>query len=207
MVFSPVCLLRLWLWFCSNWRTWPLEEGKCWRKRWHSFPRIGISQRQQVGKIKTRAQIFILIFHICLCDSHHRTCGATVDMSDEHLSAGTFAVRKSRVEVLKGTNWNVRTWKPGKLSSASALASVSETAFWLSIVSNVSCPLFCLSKAFMEDGGQLSSANNRLSDQWRWGHGWHGDYSHRSPSGATMLAIHCNEGLFVTFLHIPCSLN
>lgn len=53
----------------------------------------------------------------------------------------------------------------------------------------------------MEDGGQLPSADHRLSEQWRRGHGWHGDYSHCSPSGATMLAIHCNEGLLRSYIY------
>lgn len=44
-----VYFLGLLLWFCSNRWTWPLEEGKCWCERWHPFPRIGISKRQQVG--------------------------------------------------------------------------------------------------------------------------------------------------------------
>lgn len=75
------------------------------------------------------------------------------------------------------------------------------TTFGLSVASNVSPPLFCLSKALMEDGGQLSSANNCLSEQWRRGHGGHGDYSHWSPSGATMLAIHSNEGLLLSYIY------
>lgn len=75
------------------------------------------------------------------------------------------------------------------------------TTFGLSVASNVSPPLFCLSKALMEDGGQLSSANNCLSEQWRRGHGGHGDYSHWSPSGATLLAIHSNEGLLLSYIY------
>lgn len=75
------------------------------------------------------------------------------------------------------------------------------TTFGLSVGPYISPPLFCLSKALMEDGGQLSSANNRLSEQRRRGHGRHGDYSHWSPSGATMLAIHCNEGLLLSDIY------
>lgn len=112
--------------------------------------------------------------------------------SYHHLSPGTFAARKSPVEVLKETNWSVRTSKPGKLPWAATWAF--QPTFGLRITADVGPPLSRLLKAFMEDDGQLSSANNRLPEQRRWGHGWHGDHSHRSPSGATVLAIHCNEG-------------
>lgn len=55
---------------------------------------------------------------------HKITFGRFHKDSVSHPSVGTYAARRSRVEVLKEINWNVRTSKPGKRCSTSTVASL-----------------------------------------------------------------------------------
>lgn len=88
---------------CSDRWTRQIKEGERWSEGWHPLPGVWIPQRQQVSDTwgSLFAWILLPVEDSFKCSSPHRP-------------VGTYAARRSRVEVSREINWNGRTSKPGK---------------------------------------------------------------------------------------------